>query len=76
MKKTVQQRKRREPIDWSKNVDMARAWMRECEKIGITPTTTQIQNHFNWTQTVASKVKSIISVMESKENCKNAEQQP
>jgi hypothetical protein len=65
-------RKKRSRIDWKKNVDEATAWVEECQKIGITPTTTQLQNHFGWTQTVASKVKSFIGIMNSKEQKKDA----
>jgi len=66
-------RKKRERIDWKKNVDDASAWIVECKKVGITPTTTQLQNHFGWTQTVASKVKSFIEIMDSKESLNDGE---
>ncbi len=66
-------RKKRERIDWKKNVDDASAWIGECRKLGITPTTTQLQNHFGWTQTVASKVKSFIEIMDSKESLEDGE---
>ena len=66
-------RKKRERIDWKKNIDEATAWIVECRKIGINPTTTQLQNHFGWTQTVASKVKSFIEIIDSKENVKDGE---
>lgn len=62
------ERKKRERIDWKKNIDDATAWIAECRKVGISPTTTQLQNHFGWTQTVASKVKSFIQIIDSKEN--------
>ena len=64
-------RKKREKIDWKKNIEEASKWIRECHKVGITPTTTQLQNHFGWTQTVASKVKAFIEIIESKENTEN-----
>ena len=67
------QRKKRNKIDWKKNVADATAWMVECRKIGITPTTTQLQNHFGWTQTVASKVKAFIEIMDSKESLEDGE---
>ena len=60
-------------IDWKKNVDDASAWIAECRKLGIVPTTTQLQNHFGWTQTVASKVKAFIAMMESKESLTDGE---
>lgn len=66
-------RKKRERIDWKKNVSDASAWMEECRKIGISPTTTQLQHHFGWTQTVASKVKSFIEIIDSKEKLEDAE---
>ena len=47
--------------------------MEECRKIGISPTTTQLQHHFGWTQTVASKVKSFIEIIDSKEKLEDAE---
>ena len=64
---TEGKRKKREKIDWTKHMSDASAWIEECRKIGITPTTTQLQNHFGWTQTVASKVKSFIKIIDSKE---------
>ena len=70
---TEGKRKKREKIDWKKNVDDATAWIEECRKLGITPTTTQLQNHFGWTQTVASKVKSFIGIMNSKEQRNDGE---
>ena len=66
-------RKKRERIDWKKNVSDASAWMDECRKVGIVPTTTQLQNHFGWTQTVASKVKSFIEIIDSKESNEDGE---
>ena len=68
-----ERRKKRAKIDWKKNVDDASAWIAECRKLGITPTTTQLQNHFGWTQTVASKVKAFIAIMESKESLTDGE---
>ena len=68
-----EQRKKREKIDWKKHVDDASAWIAECRKLGIMPTTTQLQNHFGWTQTVASKVKAFIAMMDSKENFTDGE---
>lgn len=59
--------KKRNRINWKLHIEEAQKWINECEKIGITPTTTQIQKHFGWTQTIASKVKSFIKVMESSE---------
>lgn len=66
-------RKKREKIDWKKHVEEASEWMEECKKVGIVPTTTQLQNHFGWTQTVASKVKSFISIIDSKESSEDGE---
>lgn len=63
-----EQRKKRERIDWKKNVSDALKWSEECRKVGINPTTTQLQNHFGWTQTVASKVKSFMGILSSKES--------
>jgi hypothetical protein len=60
-------RKKREKIDWKNNIDIAYVWIKECEKIGVKPTTTQLQKRFGWTQTVASKVKSFIEIMDSTE---------
>ena len=57
-------RKKRETIDWQKNLADAKAWFEKCKEVGITPTTTQIQKHFGWTQTVASKVKTLLTAME------------
>lgn len=65
-------RKKREKIDWKGHIEMASIWIEECRKVGINPTTTQLQNHFGWSQTVASKVKSFIEIIGSKENDKNA----
>lgn len=63
-----EQMKKRERIDWKKNVSDALEWVEECKRVGINPTTTQLQNHFGWTQTVASKVKSFIVILSSKES--------
>jgi hypothetical protein len=62
------QRKKRESIDWNSNIEMAHEWIKECKKLGIEPTTSQLQKKFGWTQTVASKVKSFIKIIESTEN--------
>lgn len=61
-------RKKRESIDWNENISLASEWIKECVKIGIEPTTSQLQKKFGWTQTVASKVKSFIKIIESTEN--------
>ena len=66
-------RKKRERIDWKSHIAVASAWMEECKKVGIIPTTTQLQNHFGWTQTVASKVKSFIEIIDSKGSCEDGE---
>jgi hypothetical protein len=63
-------RKKREKIDWKSNITLATEWIKECENIGITPTTTQLQKKFGWTQTVASKVKSFIEVIDSTDKSK------
>lgn len=69
-----EQRKKREKIDWKQNVSDAVEWIEECRRVGIDPTTTQLQNHFGWSQTVASKVKSFIGIMGSKECVDNGKQ--
>ena len=61
-------RKKRESIDWNANISLAHEWIKECKKLGIEPTTSQLQKKFGWTQTVASKVKSFIKIIESTEN--------
>ena len=63
-------RNKRERIDWENNINKALKWIKECEKLEITPTTTQLQKKFGWTQTVASKVKSFIEIMDSTEKSK------
>jgi hypothetical protein len=61
-------RKKRENIDWNYNVSLALEWIKKCREIGIEPTTSQLQKKFGWTQTISSKVKSFIKIIESKEN--------
>lgn len=70
-----EQMKKRERIDWKKNVSDALEWVEECKRVGINPTTTQLQKHFRWTQTVASKVKSFIVILSSKESMDDGKQQ-
>jgi hypothetical protein len=69
----MKKRKKRELIDWKTNIELAKAWIKECDKIGIQPTTSQLQKKFGWTQTVASKIKSFIKVMDSTENQEDKE---